>query len=140
MALVLDPITGALVDEKTLANKNKQEKITEQNKQDLVKAGLDETDIQLPDAEDNNEVSGATAFAAGLASGAIKVGEGVVSLGAELIDLGVDTDTAASVEQFFDDLNPFEEIAEQRAVGRLTEAKDQLADKLIGLIQSLKSN
>jgi hypothetical protein len=25
-------------------------------------------------------------------------------------------------------------------VGRLTEAKDQLADKLIGLIQSLKSN
>lgn len=127
MALVLDPITGALVDEKTLANKNKQEKITEQNKQDLVKAGLDETDIQLPDAEDNNEVSGATAFAAGLASGAIKVGEGVVSLGAELIDLGVDTNTAASVEQFFDDLNPFEEIAEQRAVGRLTEAFVQIA-------------
>ena len=45
MDLVLDPITGALVDEKTLANKNKQKKITEQNKQDLVKAGLDETDI-----------------------------------------------------------------------------------------------
>lgn len=126
MALVLDPITGALVDEKTLANKNKQKKITEQNKQDLVKAGLDETDIELPDAEDNNEVSGATAFAAGLASGAIKVGEGVVSLGAELIDLGGDTNTAAAVEQFFDDLNPFEEIAEQRAVGRLTEALIQI--------------
>ena len=98
MALVLDPITGALVDEKTLANKNKQKKITEQNKQDLVKAGIDETDIELPEAEDNNEVSGATAFAAGLASGAIKVGEGVVSLGAELIDLGGDTNTAAAVE------------------------------------------
>ncbi len=126
MALVLDPITGALVDEKTLANKNKQKKITEQNKQDLVKAGIDETDIELPEAEDNNEVSGATAFAAGLASGAIKVGEGVVSLGAELIDLGGDTNTAAAVEQFFDDLNPFEEIAEQRAVGRLTEALIQI--------------
>jgi len=89
--------------------------------------GIDETDIQLPDAEENNEVSGATAFTAGLASGVIKVGEGVVSLGAELIDLGVDTNTAASVEQFFDDLNPFEEIAEERAVGRLTEAFVQIA-------------
>jgi hypothetical protein len=89
--------------------------------------GIDETDIQLPDAEENNEVSGATAFTAGLASGVIKVGEGVVSLGAELIDLGVDTNTAASVEQFFDDLNPFEEIAEERAAGRLTEAFVQIA-------------
>ncbi len=107
--------------------RKKQKKITEGNKQDLVKAGIDETDIELPDAEDNNEVSGATAFTAGLASGFIKVGEGVVSLGAELIDLGVDTDTAASVEQFFDDLNPFEEIAEQRAIGKLTEAFVQIA-------------
>ena len=46
MALVLDPITGALVDEKTLANKNKQKKKKEQNKQDLVKADKDETDIK----------------------------------------------------------------------------------------------
>ena len=106
--------------------RKKQKKITEANRQDLVKAGIDETDIELPEAEDNNEVSGATAFAAGLASGAIKVGEGVVSLGAELIDLGGDTNTAAAVEQFFDDLNPFEEIAEQRAIGKLTEALIQI--------------
>ena len=124
--LVIDPITGKLVLEKSIPGKEKQKQSQEQNKQDLVKAGIDETDIELPEAEDNNEVSGATAFVAGLASGAIKVGEGVVSLGAELIDLGVDTNTAASVEQFFDDLNPFEEIAEQRAVGRLTEALIQI--------------
>src|SRR5210317_150088 len=124
--LVIDPITGKLVLEKSIPGKEKQKKLQEQNKQDLVKAGIDETDIELPEAEDNNEVSGATAFAAGLASGAIKVGEGVVSLGAELIDLGGDTNTAAAVEQFFDDLNPFEEIAEQRAVGRLTEALIQI--------------
>jgi hypothetical protein len=124
--LVIDPITGKLVLEKSIPGKEKQKKSQEQNKQDLVKAGIDETDIELPEAEDNNEVSGATAFAAGLASGAIKVGEGVVSLGAELIDLGGDTNTAAAVEQFFDDLNPFEEIAEQRAVGRLTEALIQI--------------
>jgi len=126
MAVVIDPITGALISENELKQKKNQNKIQSGNKQDLVKAGLDETDIELPDAEDNNEVSGATAFAAGLASGVIKVGEGVVSLGAELIDLGGDTNTAASVEQFFDDLNPFEEIAEQRAVGRLTEALIQI--------------
>src|SRR5210317_171001 len=123
MALVLDPITGALVNEKILAAQNKQKELQEKNKQDL---GQMSDDMVIPEAEDNNEVSGATAFAAGLASGVIKVGEGVVSLGAELIDLGGDTNTAAAVEQFFDDLNPFEEIAEQRAVGRLTEALIQI--------------
>ena len=41
----------------------------------------------------------ATAFAAGLASGAIKTVEGVVSLGAELLDLGAGTDAARDVEQ-----------------------------------------
>jgi hypothetical protein len=110
--------------------KKKEDEDEDENEKDINKnlyTGIDETDIQLPDAELNNEVSGATAFTAGLASGVIKVGEGVVSLGAELIDLGVDTDTAASVEQFFDDLNPFEEIAEQRAIGKLTEAFVQVA-------------
>ena len=73
MAMVIDPITGALVDEKEL-KKNK-------------KAPINITDIEegetftTPDAEEDNEVSGATAFVAGLASGVIKAGEGVVSLG-----------------------------------------------------------
>ena len=79
-----------------------------------------------PDAEDNNEVSSITAGVAGIASGLIKVPEGVVSLGAELIDLGLDTNTAVSVEQFFDKINPFEEVAQERAVGRLTEALVQI--------------
>ena len=119
-----DPRFQSLTPEEEEKRK-KQKKVIEENKQDLIKAGIDETDIELP-AEENNEVSGATAFAAGLASGVIKVGEGVVSLGAELIDLGADTNTAASVEQFFNTLNPFEEIAEQRAIGRLTEALVQI--------------
>ena len=72
--LVIDPITGKLVLEKSIPGKEKQKQSQEQNKQDLVKAGIDETDIEL-EAEDNNEISGATAFAAGLASGGlIKVG------------------------------------------------------------------
>ena len=125
MALVLDPITGALVDENELKNKKKQN-LNQQDINQNLYTGTDETDIQVPDAEDNNEVSGATAFVAGVASGIIKVGEGVVSLGAELIDLGAGTDLAADVEVFFDRLNPFEEVAEQRAIGRLTEALVQI--------------
>ena len=73
-------------------------------------------------AEENNEVSWYTAGLSGIASGLIKVPEGVFSLGAELIDLGFDTNTAADVESFFDKLNPFEELAEQKGIGKLTEA------------------
>jgi len=73
-------------------------------------------------AEENNERSWYTAGLAGIASGIIKVPEGVFSLGAELIDLGFDTNTAADVEEFFDKLNPFEEVAAERGIGKLTEA------------------
>jgi len=81
----------------------------------------------LNSAEENNETSWYKAFGAGLASGIIKIPEGIVSLGAELIDLGADTDTASSVEEFFDKLNPFEEVAEERTIGKLTEAIMQIA-------------
>ena len=125
MAVVIDPVTGALVTEDVLKQKKVTDKIQSENKKDLATSNeFDETNLDV--AEENNEVSGATAFVAGIASGLIKVPEGVVSLGAELIDLGAGTDTAASVEQFFDKINPFEEIAEQRAVGRLTEAFVQI--------------
>ena len=83
-------------------------------------------DNSLNSAEQGNETSWYKAFGAGLASGIIKIPEGIVSLGAELIDLGADTDTAASVEEYFDKLNPFEEIAEERTIGKLTEALVQI--------------
>ena len=73
----------------------------------------------LNSAEQDNETSWYKSFGAGLVSGLIKIPEGVVSLGAELVDLGADSDTAADVEQFFDKINPFEEIAEQRAAGKI---------------------
>ena len=122
MPLVVDPQTGALIDSEELKNKKNQQK----NLEDVNKSyGIDTEDF-VPQAEENNEVSGATAFAAGLGSGVIKTVEGVVSLGAELIDLGADTNLAAEVELFFDKINPLEEIAEQRAVGKLTEALVQI--------------
>ena len=116
MAFVIDPETGALIPENQSENKSDINK-------NLYSTSFDETNI---DFEDPSEIGGATAFAAGVGSGLIKTVEGVVSLGAELIDLGADTNTAAKVETFFDSLNPFEEIAEQRAVGRLTEALVQI--------------
>ena len=68
----------------------------------------------LISAETNNETSWYKAFGAGLVSGIIKIPEGIISLGAELVDLGADSDTAASVEEFFDKVNIFEDTAEER--------------------------
>ena len=65
-------------------------------------------------------------FFAGIASGVLKVPEGFVSLGAELVDLGLDTDTATGVEEFFDKINPFEEVAEKTVAGKITEGLIQL--------------
>jgi hypothetical protein len=76
--------------------------------------------------EENQKVGLLTSGVAGIASGIIKIPKGVFSLGAELIDLGFDTNSAASVEQFFDGMNPFEEVANQRLSGRLTEALVQI--------------
>ena len=77
--------------------------------------------VPLNTPEQENETSWYTAAAAGIASGLIKVPEGIVSLAAELIDLGADSNTAADVEKFFDKINPFEEVAEERAIGKITE-------------------
>ena len=63
--------------------------------------------LPLNNAEQNNDTAWYTAAAAGVASGLLKIPEGVFSLTAELIDLGADTNTAATVEEFFDKLNPF---------------------------------
>jgi hypothetical protein len=128
MAFVIDPNTGLLVSEEQLEKNKKSQpnqKAIQQNVDDSNKLLYGETTL-TPDAEDNQEHSSITAAVAGIASGLIKVPEGIVSLGAELIDLGFDTNTAASVEQFFDKINPFEEIAEQKALGKITQALVQI--------------
>ena len=78
-------------------------------------------------AEDNHEVSQLEAALNGIASGIIKIPEGFASLGAEIMDAtGMTTNAAAKVEQAFDKINPFEEIAEQRAAGKILEALIQI--------------
>ena len=80
----------------------------------------------LRDEEINSETSAIASAMAGIISGVIKVPEGVISLGAELIDLGFDTNTAVEVEKLFDKINVFEEIADDTAIGRLTEGLVQI--------------
>ena len=60
-------------------------------------------------------------MAAGVPSGIFKIFEGVATLGATLLDLGVDKDRAESVEAFFDKINPFDEAASATAAGKITE-------------------
>ena len=82
--------------------------------------------VPLSEVELNNDSSIFSSVAAGFASGVLKTVEGVVSLGAELIDLGADSNTAASVEQFFDDINIFEDTAQDRVSGKLVEVFTQI--------------
>ena len=63
---------------------------------------------------------------AGVVTGAINIPKGFISLGAELVDLGLGTETASSVEKFFDDVNPFDDEAEARTIGRITQALTQI--------------
>jgi hypothetical protein len=58
---------------------------------------------------------------AGIGSGIFKIPEGFVSLGATLYDLGAGTDTAAAVEDFFEKINPFDDLAEETVAGELTQ-------------------
>jgi hypothetical protein len=63
----------------------------------------------------------AVSMAAAIPSGIFKIFEGVATLGATLMDLGVDKNRAESVEAFFDKINPFDEAASATALGKITE-------------------
>ena len=75
-------------------------------------------------SEDSNWLA---SMAAGVPSGIFKIFEGVATLGATLMDLGVDKDRADSVEAFFDKINPLEEIAEHFRKEQERKEKDHLA-------------
>ncbi len=64
---------------------------------------------------------------AGVATGLWNIPKGFVSLGAEIFDLVGDTDTAKDVEEWFDEVNPFDDEAEARTVGKVFQAITQVA-------------
>ena len=74
------------------------------------------------ESPDNQKVGTIESILSGVASGLIQIPKGFFSLGATLMDLGVDQGRAARVESFFDDLTEFDEKAEATTAGRITEA------------------
>jgi len=69
---------------------------------------------------------------AGVATGLWNIPKGFVSLGAEIYDLAADANTAKEVEKWFDDVNPFDDEAEARTIGKITQAIAQIAPVAIG--------
>ena len=94
------------------------------DKKTLAKDSPNISDTEVPSYEPpDNSVGQFRAGLAGIASGLLKIPEGFVSLGAELMDAtGMTSEAAAKVEAAFDFINPFEEIAEQAAAGKILEA------------------
>ena len=45
----------------------------------------------------------------------------VATFGAALLDLGVDKDRVEAVEEYFDRINPFDEVAASTGIGKITE-------------------
>ena len=72
-------------------------------------------------AEDSNKIGVFQSMLAGVGSGLISIPKGLFSLGASLMDLGVNSGRAAEVERWFDDLTTWDEKAEATAAGKLTE-------------------
>ena len=72
-------------------------------------------------SSDDDDIGIIRSTLSGIASGVFKIPEGFFSLGANLLDLGLNTNTAASVEKFFDTINPFDEAAEATTAGRIAE-------------------
>ena len=75
----------------------------------------------LNSAEEENKVSQIESILAGIGSGLIQIPKGIFSLGATLIDLGADTNKAAAVEKYFDDLTTLDEKAAATTAGKITE-------------------
>jgi hypothetical protein len=84
---------------------------------ELLKDQLKDTSKQ----DDDDDAGIIRSTLSGIVSGVIKIPEGAFSLGASIIDLGLGTNTAATVEKVFDKINIFEEAAEDTAAGKIAE-------------------
>jgi|MDTC01.1.fsa_nt_gb hypothetical protein len=68
----------------------------------------------------DNQVGMFQSILSGIGAGIIDIPKGAFSLGASLMDLGLGTSHAASVEKFFDDLTTLDEKAEATTAGKIT--------------------
>jgi len=74
-----------------------------------------------PEAEKYSDISTLQSIFAGLGSGLIQIPKGVMSLGASIYDLVNDTNKAAEIEKYFDDLTELDEMAEATTAGKIAE-------------------
>ena len=72
------------------------------------------------DGGPENKIGVFESMLSGVASGLIGIPKGFFSLGASIMDLGVNSGKAAAVEQWFDDLTEFDEKAEATTTGKIT--------------------
>ena len=106
-------------------------KIIGGEKIDFSKITPEEEPKKITEEEDDDPNVFLSALA-GIGSGVIKIPTGFVSLGAELVDLGFGTEYAAELDEYFDKLNPFDELAEQTLAGKITEGITQFVIPGIG--------
>ena len=71
--------------------------------------------------ETKQDPSWALSMAAAIPSGIIKIVEGGATFGAALLDLGIDENRVEAVEEYFEKINPFDEVAASTGIGKITE-------------------
>lgn len=64
---------------------------------------------------------------AGVATGALNIPKGFISLGAQVYDLIGDTNASKEVEDWFENINPFHDAAEAQTIGKLTKVITEFA-------------
>ena len=77
--------------------------------------------LKDPQGNLNDDPNWALSMAAAIPSGVIKILEGGATFGAALLDLGADQDRVEAVEEYFDKINPFDEVAASTGIGKITE-------------------
>ena len=84
-------------------------------------------DSEREEKDKDEEVGFFESALAGVATGLWNIPKGVFSLGATVMDLVGDTNMARDVEKWFDDVNPWDDEAEARTIGKITTALSQIA-------------
>ena len=77
-------------------------------------------DIKQISEKKSDDVGFFESALAGVATGAINIPKGFISLGAQVYDLIGDTNTSKEVEDWFEKINPFHDAAEAQTIGKLT--------------------
>jgi hypothetical protein len=83
---------------------------------------LSSEDFKKTEKKKEQDVGFFESALAGVATGLWNIPKGFVSLGAEIFDIVGDTNTAKDVEEWFDNVNPFDDEAEARTIGKITTA------------------